>query len=121
MIYFVASDSQFVKIGCTGNVVERIKSLQTASPKKLRLKAILPGGFETESELHTMFASARSHGEWFRQTRELRWFIRAVQENPDVSNIYSLYRTSQQMYLRAKAKRLGSGHKLSKKIRRHTV
>ena len=121
MIYFIVQDNRFVKIGYTDNLVDRMKSLQTASPKTLKVKALLDGGCKTEAELHRMFAQARARGEWFQQTREVKWFMRAVQANPDTSNIYSLYKMSQKMYLVDKAKRLGPKHRLSKGIRRHTV
>lgn len=121
MIYFVSAGSQFIKIGTSFNLNERVKGLQTANPKRLKIKAVLEGGFKTESELHNMFAKAKTRGEWFKSTEELKWFIRAIQENPNIKNIYTLYRISQQMRLNAKAKRLGKDHKLSKRIGRYAV
>lgn len=116
MIYFVRSYSQFIKIGTSTNVETRLKGLQTGSPIKFKIQAILDGDFKTESGLHEMFKHIRYNGEWFRYTDELKWFIRAIQENPDVNNIKTLYMISQKMRISNKAKRLGKQHKLSKRI-----
>jgi len=121
MIYFIQSCNRYVKIGTSFSLEERVKGLQTASPKKLKVKAVLDGGFQTESELHKLFERAHVRGEWFKTTEEVKWYIRAIQENPNVTNIYSLYKISQQMRLRAKAKRLGKEHKLSQRIGRYDV
>lgn len=94
-----------------------MKGLQTASPKKLKVKAVLEGSYQTETELHNLLVKSRVQGgEWFKTTEEIKWYIRAIQENPDITNIYTLYKVSLQMRLRAKAKRLGKKHKLSKRI-----
>lgn len=116
MIYFIRSYNQFIKIGRSNNVDARLKGLQTGSPIKFKVKAILEGGSKTELALHQMFSHIRHNGEWFRYTDELKWFIRAIQENPKVNNIKSLYMISQKMRISNKANRLGKDHKLSKSI-----
>jgi hypothetical protein len=118
MIYFAKLDKKFIKIGTSYDVSGRMKSLQTANPFPLKVEAILEGSFQTENGLHELFKHLRYNGEWFRLTDELKWFIRAIQENPKEGNIYTLYRKSQQMRLKCKAKRLGKNHKLSKRIER---
>jgi hypothetical protein len=118
MIYFAKVDKKFIKIGTSYDVSGRMKSLQTANPFPLKVEAILEGSFQTENGLHELFKHLRYNGEWFRLTDELKWFIRAIQENPKEGNIYTLYRKSQQMRLNCKAKRLGKKHKLSKRIER---
>lgn len=117
MIYFIRSYNEFIKIGTSIDPDGRKESLQTASPKKLHVQAVLEGSYKTEKGLHELFDHIRVRGEWFRYTDEMKWFIRAIQENPEQSNIYSLYRLSQEMRLRAKAKRLGKNHSLSKRIK----
>lgn len=118
MIYFIQACSNYVKIGTSFNLDGRVKGLQTANPKRLRVKAVLEGGSQTEAGLHELFRKSQVRGEWFKTTEEIKWYIRAIQEHPDVKNIYTLGRISQQMRLKAKAKRLGKNHKLSKQIRR---
>ena len=118
MIYFIRSYNQFIKIGRSTEPDSRCKSLQTGSPIKLKVKAVLPGDYKTEKGLHEMFSHIRHNGEWFRYTDELKWFIRAIQENPELNNIKSLYMESQKMRISHKAKRLGSEHKLNKRLAR---
>ena len=118
MIYFIRSYNQFIKIGRSVEPDNRCKSLQTGSPIKLKVKAVLPGDYKTEKGLHEMFSHIRHNGEWFRYTDELKWFIRAIQENPELNNIKSLYIESQKMRIASKAKRLGSEHKLNKRLAR---
>jgi hypothetical protein len=116
MIYFIRSYNQFIKIGCSSEPDSRCKNLQTGSPIKLKVKAILSGDYKTEKGLHELFAHLRHNGEWFRYTDELKWFIRAIQDNPNLNNIKSLYMESQRMRISSKAKRLGKNHKLSKRL-----
>lgn len=121
MIYFIQTDSKLVKIGTTTNLAERIKQIQAMNPKKVRVKAVLNGGYNTEATIHNLFAKSRVRGEWFRLTDELKWFIRAIQETPECSNIRTLQIIAEQMRLRKKAKRLGPDHKLSQRIGRYAV
>lgn len=116
MIYFVRSYNKFIKIGQSIDPKSRLKRLQTGSPIKLHVKAILPGDFKTEKGLHELFSHLNVNGEWFRYTEELKWFIRAIQENPNENNIKTLHNLSLQMRLMEKSKRLGKDHKLSKRI-----
>ena len=117
MIYFARSYNEFIKIGTTANVTERIKGLQTGSPRKLHVQAIMDGSFQTEKGLHELFGKSRVRDtEWFKYTEELKWFIRAVKANPEDNNILSLYRISQQMRLKYKAKRLGPKNKLHQRL-----
>lgn len=119
MIYFIRSYNKFIKIGRSIDPSGRVKGLQTGSPIKLHVKAVLPGDFKTEKGLHELFSHLRANGEWFRYTDELKWYIRAIQDNPDVCNIKTLHKISLQMRLEAKSKRLGDNHKLSKRINKN--
>ena len=121
MIYFIRSYNQFIKIGYSADPDYRKKCLQTGSPIKLHLQATLPGCFKTESGIHDMFSHLRGNGEWFKYTDELKWFIRAIQKNPEQHNIKSLYMESQKMRISDKATRLGTNHKLNKRIKRSLV
>lgn len=121
MIYFIRSNHQYIKIGTAVDVSSRRKSLQTGSPVKLKVKAVLPGSYETERGLHEMFSHIRHNGEWFRYTDEMKWFLRAIQENPSETNIRTLQIQSLQMRLKDKAKRLGKDHDLSQRLERIKV
>jgi hypothetical protein len=71
-VYFVqAGESGPVKIGVTGNIEDRVRTMQTGSPQPLRVLATFPGGFDLEARLHRMFAPHRVHGEWFAPAPDL--------------------------------------------------
>lgn len=117
MIYFVRSGNKFVKIGTTDNLSRRLHELQTGSPLPLKLMATLNGSFSTEASLHSLFSKYRYNREWFKLSDEIKWFIRTIQINPNMSNIKSIYMESQKLRLLEKANRLGKNHKLTKRIR----
>lgn len=52
-----------IKIGRTGDVPGRIKSLQTGAGAILTTLAVIPKNIE--HKLHSMFSDLRRHGEWF--------------------------------------------------------
>ncbi len=119
MIYFVTAHGlDYIKIGQSINVESRVSTLQTASPKKLQVWAVLDGSYQTEAGIHELFKHLRKNGEWFKKTDELKYFIRAIQRNPEENNIYTLYRLSMQLRLREKAARLSKNgnKKLLEKI-----
>lgn len=64
---------RLVKIGwTTGCPKRRVQSLQTGSPKKLRLVGTIPAeSAEDEKRLHTQFADLRVHGEWFKRSKAI--------------------------------------------------
>lgn len=57
--------ANLVKIGCTQNVAQRLKALQTAHPSDLHVLWQGAGGGLLEEHLHTYFARRRMRGEWF--------------------------------------------------------
>jgi hypothetical protein len=57
-----------VKIGRTSNPKQRRRTLQQASPYALHVLACWQDWPETEKLLHNEFATAHTHGEWFRPT-----------------------------------------------------
>lgn len=78
MIYFAKADILgHIKIGFTDDTDAegRIRELQVGCPTRLSLMGTIPGGRETESDLHRRFAFAHLHGEWFRPVPELLAFI----------------------------------------------
>ena len=69
-VYFIG-DGEFVKIGVARDPWHRLRDLQTAHPKPLRLISGIPceierRAYHIESELHKRFAGKRASGEWFR-------------------------------------------------------
>jgi hypothetical protein len=54
-----------VKIGTSSNPQQRLRQLQTASPRPLFLVGLVD---ETEAAMHLMLESQRLQGEWFAAT-----------------------------------------------------
>ena len=73
MIYFIANESDTaVKVGYTSsNPLSRLAGLQTGHHEKLRLIAVTEGDEAAERRLHSIFASDRLEGEWFRPSEYL--------------------------------------------------
>lgn len=64
-----------IKIGVTNDVPARIRDLQCANAKRLRLLVTVPGDHKTENELHRRFAAERLNGEWFKGKGAVRAFV----------------------------------------------
>lgn len=79
-VYFIGARSLArVKIGQTqGSPHERMRALQTGSPERLEVLAMVHGGPSLEAELHERFAASRVHGEWFDRTPELDAFLLGI-------------------------------------------
>lgn len=71
-VYLIGTDDGPVKIGLTTNPGQRLESLQTGYPAKLKLLAIVPGGRSLERAYHRYFDEQRIHGEWFEPTDDMR-------------------------------------------------
>lgn len=80
VVYFArAEESRRVKIGFTATEPSaRLASLQTGSPERLRLVAVVPGSIELERCLHDLLRASRLHGEWFDDTIEVRALLAGV-------------------------------------------
>jgi hypothetical protein len=75
-VYFIECGN-FIKIGITTNLQDRIASFETATPYDIRVLAVIPSATrQTELELHRRFADAHHKGEWFRKTPGLLKFIK---------------------------------------------
>jgi hypothetical protein len=80
-IYFLtAAHPDFpIKIGFTGRMANlRIRALQNACPYAVYFIGHVPGTMVEERELHHAFDHLRLHGEWFRNTPELRAYINGM-------------------------------------------
>lgn len=75
-VYFVQGppDSP-IKIGISINPEERLRTFQTASPHRLRILRLEPGGRSRELALHRRFRRHRLEGEWFQPVPELLDYI----------------------------------------------
>lgn len=81
MIYFIQNmTSKAIKIGYSGNVKGRMRTLRTASADPLELLGAIEGNKAGEHRLHRRFAVDRLAGEWFRPSEELNAFILASLE-----------------------------------------
>lgn len=79
--YFVEGvGTGLVKIGYTTDLDSRFRGLVTMSPVPLQMLAAFRGGRGLEQALHEKFAAIRAHGEWFKDTPELRATIQKLEE-----------------------------------------
>jgi hypothetical protein len=68
---YIITDGQFYKIGLSANPARRLRQLQTAVPRRLKLLAAYPATAKMapklEQQLHKMLwqRQARFRGEWF--------------------------------------------------------
>lgn len=75
-IYFIGNlDQGCVKIGYSKKVNQRLRSLQTGSPIKLKIIKKIKGNRSKERKLHKRFAHLNKHGEWFNIDKELREYL----------------------------------------------
>jgi hypothetical protein len=75
-VYFVqGTEGSPIKIGWANNPKDRLKTLQTASPVKLKIIGIFPGTQEIEKFCHKVFSHLGIGGEWFNPEEELLAFI----------------------------------------------
>jgi len=74
---YVAGFAQFVKIGFTKHVANRVYSLEGGLPSKLTLYASFRGSQRQERAFHKRFAKHRKNGEWFINDGELAAWIRS--------------------------------------------
>lgn len=69
VVYFVqAGEGGPVKIGVSGDVEARVRSLQVAHAAELKVIGTRPGTARDEARLHAELAEHRIRGEWFNPT-----------------------------------------------------
>ena len=82
-VYYAQSESGGpIKIGYASDVRQRIRDLKREHGALVLLAAESAESQQTETERHKRFASARSHGEWFRPTDELLMHIDMISVTP---------------------------------------
>jgi len=87
MTVYLLSEGDYLKIGYTSrDIHQRVRELQTGSPRALRLIEYIPGaGVDVERQLHAKFAaySLRHNGEWFHASPEIEEEFRRLREVVD--------------------------------------
>lgn len=63
-VYFV-QQGDYVKIGFTTKMENRLRDLQIGAPNELKLLTTVTGPRKTESKFHEFFRSSHHRGEWF--------------------------------------------------------
>jgi T5orf172 domain len=84
LIYFISTaDKGSVKVGYTSKPVEeRLRSLQTAHSRPLKLIGTIPGSLIEERSIHQELAAYHEQGEWFRLTPRLTGIISLLIQYP---------------------------------------
>lgn len=77
-VYAVGSVSGPIKIGRAWNIRNRVMSLQTSSPQRLALIAVLSNLEDDERKFHQLLADHRLHGEWFAPHPSVLEVVRAA-------------------------------------------
>lgn len=84
-VYFIeAVGTHRIKIGFSANPSQRLRSLQTGSPYKLRILATIQANEHTEKEIHEQFDEYRLDGEWFHACKGLRTFISSLENKSNL-------------------------------------
>jgi hypothetical protein len=72
---YVIGFADYVKIGWSENVEERLFDIQKHAPEKLVLYKLFAATQGTERKLLRSFKDVRLHGEWFALTRSLKGWV----------------------------------------------
>jgi hypothetical protein len=77
-----------IKIGYTSrSPLLRLSALQTGCPDKLKIVGLIKGNLE--KDLHTKFENFNTNGEWFKNTKHLRNYIKANAHGDDLDDFVS--------------------------------
>jgi len=86
-VYFIlAYKTRLIKIGYTGNILDRFQNLQRENADELILLTLVKPkrkeeGLFLEKQLHRKFLNSHHRGEWFRATPEIRSFIKQTKNS----------------------------------------
>lgn len=62
---YLISDGEYTKVGFSTDPEKRLKQLQTAHPKKLKLVGLFEADREVETLLHEELTDHHVRGEWY--------------------------------------------------------
>ncbi len=67
-VYIITFDDTHYKIGVSSSIQERLKSIQTGSPYKLKIVYLetIDYAYLVENFIHLYFFHQNTHGEWFK-------------------------------------------------------
>jgi hypothetical protein len=77
-VYFIGPEKGDVKIGYSKNPWARVKDIQTATTKQLRVLATARTTEYSEASIHALFSAHRKAGEWFVRCQEINSVINAL-------------------------------------------
>lgn len=78
-VYFLATPcKRFVKIGYTGHLEDRLRSLRNTSPLQLELLGAIDGTESDEKDFHAVHRERRLHGEWFMSDEEFAAMLECI-------------------------------------------
>lgn len=80
-VYFIGNeDHDWVKIGKTTNLPNRLSQLQTSCPFDLSILGYVKSQYpdRTETKLHYKFQDDRIRGEWFQLSSDIKDFITEI-------------------------------------------
>lgn len=75
-VYFIEA-AGLIKIGVSTNVTTRVGAIRASCPVPVKLLGSFYGDYGDERSLHMRYEEHRSHGEWFRDCRQIRAMIQA--------------------------------------------
>lgn len=77
---YLVSVGRCIKIGIARDVTKRLKTIQTANSRDVRLCRVFSGGVDLEAKLHGMFSGQHRRGEWFARDRTVIEFIKRTEQ-----------------------------------------
>jgi DNA-binding XRE family transcriptional regulator len=80
MIYFV-KHTDYVKIGYTADIYQRLNQLQVNCPVKLKVLGLIQGDLNDEAIHHEKFKHISSNGEWFFHNAEIDEYISTLNKD----------------------------------------
>jgi len=79
-VYFARLRSGPIKIGTSCNPKARVRGIASSLPEPIELLGTLPGSYEREAYLHSVYADERIRGEFFAPSPRLEALIATLTE-----------------------------------------
>lgn len=91
-VYFLRYGN-LIKIGYSGSLGHRVRSIMSGVPGHVEFVGHMPGDRELEAHFHQMFADSRFNGEWFVSTEPLEQLMAAalIKELPSIDLTVSVH------------------------------